>query len=171
MQIKWQEATSLIPLLLLGLCSFTFSAQAAATIPGVIFENDPPAKTTVLLPSASTPAPTKPATPGATGATSPGAATGQTSTQSGSPTGLQNPLQAGTLEELLTAILKGVVAIGAIFLTFMIIYVGFLFVAARGNEEKIRDARQALVWTVIGGLLLLGAEAISLVIQSTAQTL
>ena len=102
----------------------------------------------------------------------------------GSPTGsppadaangggsLVNPLNSiNSLPELLTAILKGVVEIGAIFLTLMIVYVGFLFVAARGNEEKIRSARDALMWTVIGGLILLGAEAISLVIQATVKTL
>ena len=86
--------------------------------------------------------------------------------------GLVNPLNSiNSLPELLTAILKGVVEIGAIFLTLMIVYVGFLFVAARGNEEKIRSARDALMWTVIGGLILLGAEAISLVIQATVKTL
>ncbi len=85
---------------------------------------------------------------------------------------LVNPLSnINSLPDLLTAILKGVVEIGAIFLTLMIVYVGFLFVAARGNEEKIRSARDALLWTVIGGLILLGAEAISLVIQATVKTL
>ena len=84
---------------------------------------------------------------------------------------LQNPLNVSTLPELLNAILRGVVEIGAILLTVMIVYVGFLFVAAQGNEEKIRSARDALVWTVIGGLILLGAEAISLVIQQTVSTL
>ncbi len=53
----------------------------------------------------------------------------------------------------------------------MLVYVGFLFVAAQGNEEKIRSARSALVWTLIGGLILLGATAISKVIQATANTL
>jgi hypothetical protein len=53
----------------------------------------------------------------------------------------------------------------------MIVYVGFLFVAAQGNEEKIRSARSALVWTVIGGLILLGAKAIALVIEQTVSTL
>jgi hypothetical protein len=69
------------------------------------------------------------------------------------------------------AILDGVVLIGSIFLTLMIVYVGFLFVAAQGNEEKIRSARSALVWTVIGGLILLGAKAIALVIEQTVSTL
>jgi hypothetical protein len=63
--------------------------------------------------------------------------------------------------------LDAVVYLGSIFLTLAIIYVGFLFVMARGNEEKIRGARSALVWTVIGGLILLGAKAIGLVISAT----
>ena len=53
----------------------------------------------------------------------------------------------------------------------MLVYVGFLFVAARGNEEKISSARSALVWTVVGGLILLGASAISAVIQATVGTI
>lgn len=85
---------------------------------------------------------------------------------------LVNPLNSiDSLPDLLNAILKAVVELGSIFLVFMLVYVGFLFVAAQGSEEKIRDARGALVWTVIGGLILLGAEAISLVIQSTVQSL
>lgn len=85
---------------------------------------------------------------------------------------LVNPLNnISSLPELLRAILAGVVEIGAIFLTLMIVYVGFLFVAARGNEEKISSARSALLWTVIGGLILLGAQAIELVIESTVKTL
>lgn len=86
--------------------------------------------------------------------------------------GLVNPLNSiSSLPELLRAILGGVVQIGAIFLTVMIVYVGFLFVAARGNEEKISSARSALLWTIIGGLILLGASAIELVIEATVKTL
>lgn len=85
---------------------------------------------------------------------------------------LVNPLNGiNSLPELLTAILKAVVELGSLLLVFMLVYVGFLFVVAQGNEEKIRSAREALVWTVVGGLILLGAEAISLVIQSTAASL
>lgn len=91
---------------------------------------------------------------------------------SGSGGGLVNPLNSiSSLPELLRAILGGVVQIGAIFLTVMIVYVGFLFVAARGNEEKISSARSALLWTIIGGLILLGASAIELVIEATVKTL
>ncbi len=89
------------------------------------------------------------------------------------PTGatLENPLNAGSLPELLTVILGAVIQIGSILLVLALVWVGFLFVMAQGAEEKIRDARSALVWTVIGGMLLLGATAISEVIQATVQTL
>jgi hypothetical protein len=83
-------------------------------------------------------------------------------------TGLQNPLKnINSLGELVNAILAAVVKIGGIVLVLALVYVGFLFVAAQGNEEKIRNARSALMWTVIGGLILLGATAISAVITAT----
>lgn len=93
-----------------------------------------------------------------------------TQTQSSSG-GLQNPLKAGSITELLNIVLKAVVEIGSILLVLALVWVGFLFVAAQGAEEKIRDARTALMWTVIGGLILLGAEAISQVITATVQAL
>lgn len=85
---------------------------------------------------------------------------------------LINPLGAGTnLPVLLADILKFVVYIGSIIVIFMLVYVGFLFVIARGNETKITEARKALLWTVVGALILLGAQAISLGIQATVQAL
>lgn len=69
------------------------------------------------------------------------------------------------------AVLRAVVTLGSILLVVAIVWVGAQFVFAQGQEEKIRDARNALMWTVIGGLVLLGAEAISIVIQATVSTL
>lgn len=84
---------------------------------------------------------------------------------------LVNPLKVDSLPALLNLILDAAIQLGIIVLTLAIIWVGFLFVAARGNEEKIRSARTAFMWTVIGGLILLGAKAIGEVIKSTAGTL
>jgi archaellum component FlaF (FlaF/FlaG flagellin family) len=67
--------------------------------------------------------------------------------------------------------LGGVVMLGTIALVVALVWVGALFVFAQGAEEKIRDARNALMWTVIGGLVLLGAQSISIVIQNTVQSL
>lgn len=84
---------------------------------------------------------------------------------------LDNPLRTDSLEGLLVIVLKAVVQIGTILLVLALVWVGFLFVMAQGSEEKIREARSAFVWTVIGGMLLLGATAISEVIKATVQTL
>ncbi|MEK7510913.1 MAG: pilin [Patescibacteria group bacterium] len=82
--------------------------------------------------------------------------------------GLTNPLNSiDSLPQLLAAVLAAIVRIGTIILTLALVYVGFLFVAAQGNEEKISNAKSALLWTVIGGLILLGASAIGAVIGST----
>ena len=85
---------------------------------------------------------------------------------------LVNPLKGiDCVPELLSAVLEAVVYLGGIVLTLAIIYVGFLFVAARGRPAELERARRALIWTLIGGLILLGAQAISLTIQSTVNSL
>ncbi len=84
---------------------------------------------------------------------------------------LCNPLQSATIQDLLGKVLDAVIAIGTVVVTIMLVYCGFLFVVAQGNEEKVRDARSALVWTVIGALILLGAKVISTIISATVATL
>jgi len=86
--------------------------------------------------------------------------------------GLTNPLNnIDSLPKFMEVILQAVVQIGTIILTLAIVYVGFLFVQAQGNEEKIKAARSSLMWTVIGGLVLLGASTIGKVIESTVGAL
>jgi Type IV secretion system pilin len=80
---------------------------------------------------------------------------------------LANPLKVNSLTELLNLILGAAITIGKIVLTLAIIWTGFLFIEARGNAEKISGARTALLWVVVGGLILLGAQAIGMVIEST----
>lgn len=95
-----------------------------------------------------------------------------TQTGTGGSTTLTNPLQGGaSLESFLNSILAFVVRIGTIVVILMLVYVGFLFVAARGEPEKISAARTALLWTIVGALILLGAQAISLGIQATVNAI
>lgn len=97
---------------------------------------------------------------------------GGTGGSSGGTGQLDNPLGTGaSLPGLLTAILQFVVRIGAIIVVLMLVYVGFLFVTAQGSETKITAAKSALLWTVVGALILLGAEAIAQGIQATVQAL
>jgi|TARA_R110000824_G_scaffold401771_1_gene615540 hypothetical protein len=101
--------------------------------------------------------------------TNTGGPTTVTNTSSG---GLTNPLNnINSLPEFMNAILDAVVQLGSIVLLLAIVYVGFLFVKAQGKEEEIKSARSALMWTVIGGLILLGAKTIGLVIASTVGAL
>ncbi|MBU6323252.1 MAG: hypothetical protein KGI41_00170 [Patescibacteria group bacterium] len=86
----------------------------------------------------------------------------------GGNTTLQNPLGSNSsLPNLVTTVLTALGTVGYVLVVLALVYTGFLFVAAQGKEEKIREARQALIYTVIGGLLLLGANAIYLLIQGT----
>lgn len=94
-----------------------------------------------------------------------------TSSSCGSSSGLINPLKVCSFDDLLRAILNGVIEIGTIVLILMLVYVGFLFVMARGNPQQITSAKQALLWTVIGGLVLLGATAIQVVISGTVESI
>lgn len=107
---------------------------------------------------------------------------GGTYTQPGGNTGsnvtLINPLNSGDctpngdcLRSFLMSILDFVIQIGGIAVVLMLVYVGYMFVIAQGNETKITDARKALLWTVIGALILLGSKAISLGIEQTVRAL
>ena len=109
--------------------------------------------------------------PTGSGGTS-GGPTGSGGTSGTTGGGLTNPLNSiDSLPQLLDVVLKAIVQIGTIVLTLALVYVGFLFVVAQGNEEKISNAKSALLWTVIGGLVLLGASAIGAVIGSTVDKL
>jgi hypothetical protein len=83
-------------------------------------------------------------------------------------TTLVNPLGEGaTLDGLLLKIIDLFILLGSSIIVIMIIYIGFLFVAAQGNPEKISSARMMLLWTFIGGLILLGAKGIAIGIKAT----
>lgn len=75
------------------------------------------------------------------------------------------------LPALIKTILEGVLKIGIPIVALAIIYCGFLFVFARGNSEKLTKARNALLYTVIGAAVLLGAWAIAKMIQATVLAL
>ena len=80
---------------------------------------------------------------------------------------LENPLKANSLGEFLTLILDAIVLIAFPFLVLMLVYAGFLFVQAQGNEQKLQEARRTFMWTLLGALLVLGAQALSLAIKAT----
>ena len=93
--------------------------------------------------------------------------------RSGTNITLINPLGPGTtnIEQFLNDILAFVIRIGTVVVILMLVYVGYLFVVARGEPGKITEARAALLWTVVGALVLLGAQVIAIGIEATVQAL
>lgn len=84
---------------------------------------------------------------------------------------LTNPLNSQTFAELIANIAKIVAEVGLPVAAIAIIYAGFLFATARGNEEQIKTAKKAFFWAIIGTALLLGAWAIAEAIKEFLGTL
>ena len=85
---------------------------------------------------------------------------------------LQNPLKGiGNIRQFLTALLDAVVFIAFPFIILMVIYSGFLFVSAQGNEEKLKIAKRTIFWTIVGALIILGASMLSYAIEGTVDNL
>ena len=76
-----------------------------------------------------------------------------------------------TLQGFIKALLEGIIKIGLPFLVLAIIYCGFLFVEAQGNEEKLTKAKDAILWTLIGAAILIGSWAIALLITETVTSI
>ncbi len=84
---------------------------------------------------------------------------------------VQNPISTDNLNDFIKKILEAVLKIGIPLVALAIIYSGFLFVFARGNSEKLKTAKNALLYSVIGAVILLGAWALAKVIADTVKQL
>lgn len=83
---------------------------------------------------------------------------------------IQNPLGSSnnTVSQLLSTIINTVLLpIGAIVAVMAFIWAGFLFVTAQGDPGKLKTAKAALLYTVIGTAILLGSVALAAVIKNT----
>jgi Type IV secretion system pilin len=77
---------------------------------------------------------------------------------------LQNPLAFTTLQDFIVAILNVIVIIATPIVVVFIVLAGFKYVTAQGKPAEIQAASKALTYAIIGGILILGAKAISLII-------
>jgi len=85
-----------------------------------------------------------------------------------STSALVNPLSGiASITAFFQAILDILLVFAVPFVVFFIIYAGFLYVTARGDSSKIQTAHNALLYAIIGGLLILGAKLILAVIKGT----
>lgn len=99
---------------------------------------------------------------GSTGGTGGGGSTGVS-------VDIPNPFSGGdSLFALMKTIIdKVILPIGGVLAVLAFIYSGFLYVMAQGNESKIKEAHQALLWTSIGTAVLLGSWVLASVVCNT----
>lgn len=86
-------------------------------------------------------------------------------------TKITNPLRADSITGLIADILDAVLILAVPVIVLFIIYAGFLFVTAGGDEQQIETAKTTALYTLIGAAIILGAELISNVLAQTAANL
>lgn len=77
-----------------------------------------------------------------------------------------NFLNFNTIEELVVGILNILIIIAIPIIVLRTIYAGFLYVSAQGNPGKITEATGVLTGAIIGGVLVIGAVALSEIVQN-----
>ena len=87
------------------------------------------------------------------------------------PGELCNPLGQDSLVEFLMGILDVLLTFAIPIIVLFIMYAGFLYVTAQGDESKIKTAHAALTWSVVGGVIVLAANIIIEVIQNTVDAI
>lgn len=83
---------------------------------------------------------------------------------------LQNPIQANNITELFESIIDILLVFAVPLIVVFIIYAGFLYVTARGNESTIQKAHMALAFALLGGVIILGAKVLITVIGGTVDS-
>lgn len=84
---------------------------------------------------------------------------------------IENPLKADTIGELITTIADFAMTIGLPIAIIFIVYSGFLFVSARGDEKKLETAKEGFKWAIIGAAILVGAKFLAEAIVNFAKGL
>lgn len=85
------------------------------------------------------------------------------------PTGLQNPLNSNfnSVPAFIAGALKALALIALPIISLFFVISGFLFVTARGNQEKLQTAKRNFMYVIIGAILILGAWIIATMIAGT----
>jgi len=83
-----------------------------------------------------------------------------------------NPLKgASTIPEFLAMVLDGLWLLLTPLIVIFIIYAGFLFVTAQGEEGKIQKARHAIMWALVGTGVIFGADIMAKILRDTVSQL
>lgn len=83
---------------------------------------------------------------------------GSTGGTSGS--GLQNPIETDSFAELLESIADWILNIGLVLAPLMIVIGGIMFITAAGEPEKVKSAKNLLIYAAIGLIIILLAKSL-----------
>lgn len=86
---------------------------------------------------------------------------------------LKNPLtdNFSSIPQFISGALKVMVMVALPVISLFIVYSGFLFVFAQGNQEQLAKAKTNFVYVVIGSILILGAWVFASIIGGTISEL
>lgn len=79
---------------------------------------------------------------------------------------IQNPLAIeGGLQEILALIINFLTNITFIIAPIMYLWAGFQYLTSAGDDKKIKSAKNTIIWTTVGVLIILMAEGIIYIVQ------
>lgn len=77
---------------------------------------------------------------------------------------LDNPFNADSFEDVIKRLAEWLYYIAIPLGVLMILWAGFLFMTSGGNEERIKQAKRTLLWTIVGIIIIIiGAGFITLI--------
>ena len=80
---------------------------------------------------------------------------------------LQNPLNAKSVEEVILLAVDLAIYIGTAFAVLVLIFIGFKFVLAQGNPEKLKEARRWFLWVIVGLAILISSKVMVEIVKNT----
>lgn len=84
---------------------------------------------------------------------------------------LCNPLSVGSFCGLLLKLLDAIISFGVPIAFLFLVYSGFLFITARGNDEKLTHAKRNFFYVIVGIGLFLGAWTFGQIVAATIRDL
>lgn len=84
---------------------------------------------------------------------------------------LTNPITSVSFSMLIEKIAEIVTAIGIPLAVVAIIWSGFLFATARGDEQQVAKAKKTFFWAAIGTMLILGARIFATALRNVVEGL
>ncbi len=80
---------------------------------------------------------------------------------------IENTLEVDDLNNFVVGLLNALIKIGIPVMVVFLVYSGLRLVMARGNEKELEDAKENLLWVIIGAAILLGGWTIVKVLKGT----